>query len=88
MLNIQSNLELSDDLRADVNVPILDEPITAIQVEQVELMKSYKACGLDGVSPSVFKILPVSWIIIITTLLNGIFSSGVYPLFFFFFFFF
>lgn len=48
-LNLQTNLEIFDDLRTDVNVPILDEPITAMQVEQkAKLIKYVKACGLDG----------------------------------------
>ncbi len=73
-------MELSGGLRTDVNVPILDEPITSTQVEQqAKLMKSDKARGLDGVSPGIFKVLPVSWILIITSLFNNIFSSGVYP---------
>ena len=77
-LNSQTNLELSDDLRTNMNVPILDEPIMPTQVEQqAKLMKSDKACGLDGVSAGIFKILPVLLILIITSLFNNSFSSGV-----------
>ncbi len=67
-------MELSDDLCTDVNVSILDEPITSIQVEQhAKFMKSDKACGLDGVYSGIFKILPETWILIITSLFNNIF---------------
>ena len=72
-------MELSGDLRTDVNVPILDEPITPIQVkQQAKLTKSDKACGL-GLSPGIIKILPVSWIIMTTSIFDNIFSSEVYP---------
>ncbi len=77
---MQSILELSADLRTDVNVPILNDPVTLIKVEQeAKLMKSGKACGLDGVSPGIFEILPASWILVIASLFNNIFSARVYP---------
>ncbi len=67
-------MELSDDLCTDVNVSFLDEPIISIQVEQqAKFMKSDKVCGLYGVYSGIFKILPETWILIITSLFNNIF---------------
>ena len=61
-----------------MNVPILNVPLTSIQVVQQAKLKSEKACGLDGVFPGISKILPVSWILIIISLFSNISSSGVY----------
>lgn len=63
-----------------VNIPILDDPISADEVvEQINKIKPDKACGPDGVSLDVFKILPQHWILMITTFFNSIFISGSYP---------
>lgn len=63
-----------------VTIPVLDEPITPIEVEcQIKRLKSDKACGPDGLSPGVLTILPAQWLLTITSLFNAVFVSGVYP---------
>ncbi len=42
-------------------------------------MKPDKSSGPDGIHPGVLKFLPAQWIVTITALLNGNFSSGYYP---------
>ena len=41
-------------------------------------IKPKKSAGLDGVSPGLFKLLPVQWILTLTLLLNNVFVLG-YP---------
>ena len=61
-------------------MPILDNPITAWEVsQQAKKLKPNKACGLDDVSPGIFKILPIAWLMTIASLLNIIFHSRIYP---------
>ena len=61
-------------------IPILDEPISVLEVQnQVRRLKPEKACGPDGVSPGILKVLPVQWLITITCLFNNVFLSGLYP---------
>ena len=42
-------------------------------------MDSDKACGPDGISPGVFKSLPMNWVMFITALFNAVFTSATYP---------
>lgn len=64
----------------DVTIPVLDDPISPAEVElQVKRMKVDKACGPDGLTPGVLTMLPAQWLIVITTLFNAVFMSGVYP---------
>ena len=42
-------------------------------------MKANKSCGPDGIPPGVYKLLSPSWIILITSLFNIIFTSASYP---------
>ena len=42
-------------------------------------MKANKSCGLDGISPGVYKLLSPAWIVLITSLFNIIFISASYP---------
>lgn len=68
------------DLGHEVYVPILDDPISAWEVQQqVQRLKPDKASGPDGVTPGIFKILPVEWIVLLTTLFNTVLSLGTYP---------
>ena len=68
------------ELETDVSVPILDDPITAWEgSQQAKKLKPNKACGPDGVSPGIFKILPIAWLVTIASLLNTIFHSRIYP---------
>ena len=52
----------------DISVPILDDPITPEEVQGVidRQLKPNKGCGPDGLSPLLFAILPVQWILILT----------------------
>lgn len=43
-------------------------------------MKSDRACGPDGISPGVFKLLPGHWILTLVTLFNNVFLYAQYPL--------
>lgn len=75
-----ANIEERDLVNTEVNIPLLDDPITPREVAvQVSRIKSDKACGPDGIPPGVFKLLPADWILCITTLFNSIFNSGLYP---------
>ena len=80
-LNPTDNEEPDDNtIHTDVYMPILDDPITEHEVcVQIGKLKSNKACGPDGLAPGIFKLLPVNWILCITTLFNAMFTSGVYP---------
>lgn len=63
-----------------VFVPVLDDAILPMDIEQqIWELKSDKACGPDGVSPGLLKMLPGPWIVTLMTLFNSIFYSGVYP---------
>ena len=65
-----------------VNIPLLDDPITPEEVTaQIKKIKPDKACGPDGIPPGIYKLLPVHWLLCLTTLFNCIFNSGCYPIF-------
>ena len=69
-----------EHISSDTHVPILDDPITVLEVnEQVKDLKSEKAAGVDGVPPGVLKLLPAAWILVITCLMNNLFSNSMYP---------
>ena len=42
-------------------------------------MNPNKACGLDGLTPGVFRLLPESWLLLLATLFNCVFNSRHYP---------
>ena len=42
-------------------------------------VKPDKSCGPNGTSPGTLKLLPIPWLIFLLTLLNTIFSNGLYP---------
>ena len=47
--------------------------------EQLKDLKSEKAAGTDGVPPGVLKLLPATWVVCITFLMNSLFSNSMYP---------
>ena len=63
-----------------MNVPMLDDPFDPDEVAQVidKQVKPNKSAGPDGLSPALFKLLPVQWVITLTILLNAVFTNG-YP---------
>ncbi len=68
------------DTTTNVNIPILDDPISCEEVNtQIKNMKPNKACGPDGVPPGIFRSLPAHWLVLITNFFNLIFSCAVYP---------
>ena len=75
------DLPLNDyDFTTDVYIPVLDDPITPLELQQQsKLLKSDKACGPDGVPPGIFKIIPAQWIVFLSSCFNNIFISGIYP---------
>ncbi len=62
-----------------VLIPLLEEPITPLEVEQVKKLKYDKASGPDGLSPGILKILPGLWIVLLAHIFNLIFFAKVYP---------
>ena len=43
-------------------------------------LKPDKACGPDGISPGLLKLLPVNLLLCLVTLFNTVFLNGQYPL--------
>ena len=65
---------------SDISIPILDEPITPLEVkQQAKMLKHDKASGPDGLSPSILKMLPAQWILLLTNIFNAIFQARIYP---------
>ena len=63
-----------------MSVPLLDDPITDTEVcEQLGDMESDRAGGPDGLPPGVLKLLPATWLVLLTALLNRLFSNAMYP---------
>ena len=58
-----------------------DSQITTVEVENaiIRWLKKNKAAGLDGLSPTVFKLFDPTLIKFLTTLFNKVLLSGVYP---------
>ena len=79
------NPPISQTLRLDVyatnvNIPILDDNITPLEVkQQIDTLKSDKVSEPDGVSPGILKILPAEWILLFTNIFNAVFHSQTYP---------
>ena len=81
LLNPEGLEELElEHVYSNVHVPVLDNPIEPIEVDSVikHQLKSNKGCGPDGLSPGIFKLLPVQWIFHLTCLLNAVFTVS-YP---------
>ena len=58
----------------------MDEPVSVFETKcEARNMKANKACGTDGLTPGVFKMLPMPWLLLLITIFNSIFSSGNYP---------
>ena len=70
-----------NEFRTNVTIPILDDDITIDEVSKqvVHRLKHDRACGPDGISPGIIKILPARWTYFILMLFNSVFSSGCYP---------
>ncbi len=65
---------------SDVMIPLLDEPITSLEIEQqIKKLKSDKASGPDGLSPGILKWLPGQWLVLLAHIFNVIFVTRVYP---------
>lgn len=57
----------------DITAPLLDEAIMPVEVpQQIRKMKPNKVSGPDGLPPGVPSLLPVQWILNITTLFSSI----------------
>ena len=56
----------------DVTIPVLDSEINIAEVEHIiqKQVKPNKSSGPDGVSPGLFRWLPVQWFLFLTVLLN------------------
>ena len=64
----------------NITIPILDNPITENEVlQEAKRMNSNKACGLDGVTPGIFKLLPGPWLLLLASLLSNLFLAAQYP---------
>ena len=80
MLQSSDQSEASSRWFTNVNSPILDDNITPLEVkQQIDMLKSDKASGPDGVSPGILKILPAEWILLFTNIFNAVFHSKTYP---------
>ena len=80
MLNDDSTQLRDEDYQSGIYIPILDDPISTTEVSKnLQNLDSDKACGTDGVSPGVLKMLPAAWVLMVTSLLNNIFLNASYP---------
>ena len=63
-----------------VSVGVLDDPINPEEVDEVikKQVKPKKSSGPDGVSPGLFKLLPIQWIVQLALLFNTVLFSS-YP---------
>lgn len=60
-----NHLEVSK-LSTQVTIPVLDEPISPVEVEtKMKCLKSNKASGLDVLPPTLLKWMPARWIVFI-----------------------
>ena len=65
---------------SDVHIPMLYDPISPIEVEDVihKQLKPNKGCGPDGIAPGLCRLLPIQWLLNLTILLNCVFFNA-YP---------
>jgi hypothetical protein len=62
-----------------IYIPVLDDDISPGEIiDQLKKLKPNKAAGVNGVPPGVLKWMPDEWIILITYIMNIVFS-GFYP---------
>ena len=68
------------DYQTDVYIPVLDDPIDPNEVSYVidKQLNANKSPCSDGLSPGLFKRLPLQWILTLTVILNNVFVDG-YP---------
>ena len=68
------------DYQTDVYIPVLDDPIDPNEVSYVidKQLNANKSPGIDGLSPGLFKRLPLQWILTLTVTLINVFVNG-YP---------
>ena len=81
LLNPEGVPELNvSDYQTDVYIPVLDDPIDPNEVSYVidKQLNANKSPGIDGLSPGLFKRLPLQWISTLTVILNNVFVNG-YP---------
>ena len=81
LFNPEGTSELDPaDYVSDIYVPVLDDPIDPIEVPDVlqKQLNANKSAGVDGLSPKLFKQLPVRWILTLTAILNNVFVQS-YP---------
>ena len=70
----------TDAVTSDVSIPILDDQITPMEVDQcIRSLKTDKSAGPDGIAPELFRLLPVEWVVLVASILNTVFISGTYP---------
>ena len=82
ILNLDMDNEDVMEVTTDVKIPVLDEQISAAEVqEQIKRMHPDKACGPDGLPPGVFSLLPAQWVLAIVTLFNNVFCVWQLPVF-------
>lgn len=72
---------LRESYNTSTRIPILDDPFHPNEIDYVieKQIKPCKSSGCDGLSPGLFKHLPLQWIITLTLLLSNIFKKGIYP---------
>lgn len=67
-------------MHTKTTIRMLDSVITDEDVKrQINKLKPYTACGLEGISPGFLALLPAEWIVILNTLFNSMFFSASYP---------
>ncbi len=80
LMNVPTNNLFNEYRDMTVTIPVLDDPVSLPEVTaQVSKIRADKASGPDGIAPGVFKLHPVQWLIIITTLFNTVFTTARYP---------
>lgn len=69
-----------DMISTHVEIPLLDSEITREEVQMcINKLRADKASGPDGICPGIFKVLPIQWLLCITSLFNVVFASNFYP---------
>ena len=68
------------DFQTDLYIPVLDDPIDPNEVTYVidKQLNDNKSPGIDGLSPGLFKRLPLQWINTLSVILNNVFVNR-YP---------
>jgi hypothetical protein len=78
LLNSENNVFLTIP-PSGVYIPLLDDDIAPGEVmDQIKKLKASKSAGQDGIPPGVLKYLSDEWLLLLTFILNSVFS-GFYP---------